>query len=100
MSQIAPFASRLVGQVLSCPASGKVSHIRFILNDAVLPMTGIKGCKEDKNGLCDLPTFISSMQERIGEVDFAFDCFANYTFPNPDNIIDGRFPASLRKRMS
>ena len=49
-------------------------------------MTGIKGCKDDKNGLCDL---VSSIQERIGEVDFAFDCFANYTFPNPDNIING-----------
>ena len=48
-------------------------------------MTGIKGCKEDKNGLYDL---VSSIQERIGEVDFTFDCFANYTFPNPDNIIN------------
>ena len=62
--------------------------MRFILNDAVLPMTGIKGCKDDKNGLCDLVSF---MQERIGEVDFTFDCFANCTFLNPDNIINGIF---------
>ena len=55
--------------------------MRFILNDAVLPMTGIKGCKDDKNGLCDL---VSSIQGRIGEVDFTFDCFANYTFPDLD----------------
>jgi len=98
VSQIAPFATRLVGQVLSCPASGNATHIRFVLNDAILPMTGIKGCKEDKNGLCDLSTFISSMHERIEEVDFAFDCNANYTFPNPDNITDGRYPPSLRNR--
>ena len=58
--------------------------MRFILNDAVLPITGIKGCKDDKNKPCDLVSFI---QERIGEVDF--DCFANYTFPNQDNIING-----------
>ena len=93
MSQIAPFATRLVAQVLS---SGQTLYIRFILNDGVLPLTGVKGCKEDENGLCDLPTFISGMQERIGEVDFAFDCFGNYTFPDPDDIIDGRYPASLR----
>ena len=63
-------------------------------------MTGIKGCKEDEKGLCDLPTFISSMQECIREVDFAFDCFANYTFPNLDNIVDGRLPASLQNGTS
>ena len=78
VSQIVPSASRLVGQILSCLASGNASHIQFVLNDAVLPMTGIKGCKDNKNGLYDL---VSSIQERIGEVDFTFDCFANYTFP-------------------
>ena len=92
--------SRLVRQVLSCPASTKVSHIRFILNHAVLPMMGIEGCKEEENGLCDLPTFICSMQEHIREVDFAFDYFTNYTFPNPYNIINGRYLASLRNGMS
>lgn len=96
VSQIVPFASRLVGQVLSCPASGSATHIRFILDDAVLPMTGIKGCKEEKNGLCDISIFISAMQERIGEVDFAFDCYANYSVPDPDTITDGRYPVSLR----
>lgn len=95
-SQIIPFASRLVGQVVSCPASGSATHIRFVLNDAVLPLTGIKNCKEDKDGLCDLSTFITSIHERIGEIDFAFDCKANYTVPNPDTIIDGRYPKYLR----
>jgi hypothetical protein len=30
------------------------------------------------------------------QVDFNFDCFANFTIPDPDNIIDGRFPPALR----
>ncbi|KAG1837949.1 histidine phosphatase superfamily [Suillus tomentosus] len=92
-SQIAPFSSQLVAQVLSCPATEEPTHIRFLLNDAVVPLTGIHGCTEDSNGLCALPSFISGMHERIGQIDFAHDCFANYTMPNPDNMIDGRYPS-------
>lgn len=95
-SQIAPFASQLVGQVMSCPAaSATPTHIRWLLNDAVLPMTGIQGCKADKNGLCPLDTFITAMKARIAETDYNFDCLANYTIPSPDLIIDGRAPLSL-----
>ncbi|KAK7466236.1 hypothetical protein VKT23_004964 [Stygiomarasmius scandens] len=92
VNKFVPFGANLVGQVLSCPASEEPTHIRWVLNDAVVPLTGIKGCTEDSNGLCELDTFISSMKERLGTIDFDFDCFANYTIPNPDEIIDGRFP--------
>ncbi|KAG2350244.1 phosphoglycerate mutase-like protein [Suillus weaverae] len=91
-SQIAPFSSQLVAQVLSCPASEEPTHIRFLLNDGVVPLTGIHGCTEDSNGLCALPSFISGMHARIGQINFAHDCFANYTMPNPDNITDGTYP--------
>jgi len=85
-----------VGQVLSCPASTNPTHIRWILNDAVIPLTGINGCKSDENGLCEISAFISGMQQRLEEIDFNFDCFANYTIPNPDDITDGRYPPALR----
>jgi len=91
--EIAPFGSTLVGQVLSCPASDTPTHIRWLLNDAVLPQTGIQGCEFDKDGLCELDTFIAGMQQRIEEVDFDFDCFANYTFSLAnDTITTGQFP--------
>ncbi|KAJ6595077.1 phosphoglycerate mutase-like protein [Mycena vulgaris] len=95
INHITPFASNLVGQVLSCPAStasSSTTYIRWILNDAVVPLTGIKGCTSNSNGLCPLQTFVDGMNQRIAEVDFAFDCFANYTIPNPDNITTGQFP--------
>ncbi|EPQ60549.1 phosphoglycerate mutase-like protein [Gloeophyllum trabeum ATCC 11539] len=95
-TQVSPFASNLVGQVLSCPASNVSTHIRWILNDAVMPLTGLKGCQEDPNGLCELSAFIAGMQERMAEIDYDFDCFANYTVPTPDTIIDGRYPPALR----
>jgi hypothetical protein len=93
ISHITPFATNLVAQLLSCPASTTPTHIRWILNDAVVPLTGVKGCLADKNGLCDLQTYIKAMQQRIAEVDFQFDCFANYSIPIPDTIVDGRFPS-------
>jgi hypothetical protein len=92
ISHIAPFATNLVAQVLSCPASSTPTHIRWILNDAVVPLTGIQGCPSDPNGLCDLQTYIKGTQQRIAEVDYQHDCFANYSIPIPDTIIDGRPP--------
>ncbi|EIM82959.1 phosphoglycerate mutase-like protein [Stereum hirsutum FP-91666 SS1] len=97
---ISPFGSNMVGQVLSCPASDTPTHIRFVLNDAVLPLTGIQGCTADKNGLCEIDKFISGLQARIEEVDYQFDCFANYTVPVPDDITDGRFPDALKNSTS
>ena len=102
---IAPFATNLVGQVLSCPASStsgnsttagdKVTYIRFLLNDGAVPLTGISHCETpDPNGLCLLDNFVQGMQERIAEVDFLYDCYGNYTAPpiTSDPIIDGRQP--------
>lgn len=98
---IAPFATNVVGQVLSCPAPSttgnftKATYIRFLLNDGVVPLTGISHCEApDPNGLCLLDNFVQGMQERITEVDFLYDCYGNYTAPSitSDPIIDGRMP--------
>ncbi|KAJ7314247.1 acid phosphatase [Mycena albidolilacea] len=106
VNQIAPFAANLVGQVLTCPSSSKSTsitstaptHIRWLLNDAVVPLTGIAGCANSKDGLCAFDTFVKGMQQRIAEVDFEFGCFGNYTVPIPDLIVDGQLPADLRPK--
>lgn len=93
-SQISPFATNLVGQVQSCPAkkksAKKESYFRFLLNDGVVPLTGINHCTANKDGLCKLANFVQGLKERVAEIDFKYDCFANYTVPWPDLIIDGR----------
>ncbi|TBU46091.1 phosphoglycerate mutase-like protein [Dichomitus squalens] len=92
-SHLVPFAANLVGQVVSCPAANrthKESYIRFLLNDGVVPLTGVSHCTENKDGLCLVESFVQGLQERIAEVDFQYDCFADYTAGFPDNIIDGR----------
>ncbi|KAJ3995787.1 phosphoglycerate mutase-like protein [Lentinula boryana] len=93
VQKISPFASRLVGQVLSCPASDTPTHIRWLLNDGVLPQSGIQGCGYDPNGLCEFNTFVAGMKQRIEEVDFVFDCYANYSlYLDNDTITNGQYP--------
>lgn len=70
-SKICPFATNMQLQVLKC---GDADSIRIILNDAVVPLTGIQGCPDDDDGICPLDTFMSAMQTLIGEIDFAKDC--------------------------
>ncbi|KAI0316503.1 phosphoglycerate mutase-like protein [Amylostereum chailletii] len=98
VNKVVPFAANLVAQVISCPANDTPTHVRWILNDAVVPLTGVQGCPEDKDGLCALETYINGTKARIAEVDYQFDCFANYTVPSPDLIVDGRFPPALRNQ--
>ncbi|PCH33845.1 phosphoglycerate mutase-like protein [Wolfiporia cocos MD-104 SS10] len=97
VQQIAPYTSNLVGQVLSCPASAtnstKEKYIRFLLNDGAVPLTGLAHCETpNKDGLCLYDNFVQGLKERIAEIDYDYDCFANYTIPVPDTIVDGRMP--------
>lgn len=62
--------------------------VRLILNDAPMPLTGIRGCKKDADGLCDIDAFVSSMHALIGETDHAGACREDYDF-NAE-VVDGR----------
>ena len=77
---------------MTCSAANKKdeeeSYICFVLNDGVLPLTGVSHCMENKDGLCLLGNFVRGTKERIAEVDFKYNCAANYTAGFPDNIID------------
>ncbi|KAJ3558533.1 hypothetical protein NM688_g871 [Phlebia brevispora] len=94
---IAPFAANMIGQVLECPESSKsskkVSYMRWLLNDGVVPLTGISHCAEhpNKDGLCPLDSFIAGMQDLIAAENWSFDCNGNYTVGVPNNIVDGKY---------
>lgn len=85
-----PFGVNLVGQVLSCGASKNATHIRWIINDGVVPLDGIKGCGKNKDGMCRMDVFIKGMKEKIEEVDYDFSCNGKYRIPVPDLITDGQ----------
>lgn len=96
-----PFAVNVVGQVLSCPSrshkqTGEPTHIRWVVNDGVVPLTGIHGCKYSRDGMCEFDIFVSGMKQRIAEVDYDFACNGDYEWPDPNNIVDGQLPRSTR----
>ncbi|BEI80529.1 hypothetical protein CcaverHIS002_0110580 [Cutaneotrichosporon cavernicola] len=66
----------------------KGRFVRIILNDAPVPLTGINGCKKDRDGLCEIEAFVSSMHALIGETDFAQACHDDYDFHA--EVMDGR----------
>jgi len=91
-SKQVPFATHFTTQVLNCPARNVTQQIRFIVNDAVVPVADSHpGCGVDPDGLCALPTMINVLQARINEIDFNYDCYANYT-AKPGVNYNGRAP--------
>ena len=73
-SRVVPFATRLTIQVVH-DTTTFVQSIRFILNDAVVPITNYAGCSYDANGFCQLDTVISALQTRLGQIDYNYGAF-------------------------
>ncbi|KAI1343452.1 phosphoglycerate mutase-like protein [Xylariaceae sp. FL0016] len=91
-SKVVPFATHFTVQVLECPAYQPTKQMRFLLNDAVIPVSKThSGCSDDPNGLCSFDNVVSVLQDRIDEIDFDYDCFANYT-ATAGNDYNGRAP--------
>ncbi|KAM0449565.1 hypothetical protein ACHAO4_007587 [Trichoderma viride] len=79
-SKIVPFATHFTTQILECPAYKPTRQIRFLVNDAVVPIAdSYHGCPENSDGLCSFDHVVSILQKRIDEIDYDYDCFANYT---------------------
>ncbi|ROW06952.1 hypothetical protein VMCG_04082 [Cytospora schulzeri] len=79
-SKTVPFATHFTVQVLECPAYQPTKQIRFIVNDAVVPVNGTySGCEYNADGLCSFDNVVSVLQQRLDEIDYEYDCFANYT---------------------
>jgi hypothetical protein len=49
--------------VLSCEGTG--DNIRVVVNDGVVPLTGVAGCAEDKYGRCALDAFVSGQKRCV-----------------------------------
>ena len=61
-------------------------------NDAVVPVNGTyAGCEYSADGLCSFDNVVSVLQQRLDEIDYDYDCFANYTAKAGVNY-NGRAP--------
>ena len=67
--------------------------MRWILNDGVVPLTGISACAKfpNKDGLCPLDSFITGMKDLVATENWDEDCNGNYTVGVPNNIVDGKY---------
>lgn len=65
VSNIAPFASSLIVQVMTCSDRPEPA-LRYILNDAVIPIS-YAGCEGDADGLCGMSTVVETLRNRIEE---------------------------------
>ncbi|KAH0378509.1 phosphoglycerate mutase-like protein, partial [Aureobasidium melanogenum] len=93
-SKIVPFATHFTTQIMTCPSRNVTKQIRFLINDAVIPVSDSHpGCPVDKDGLCPFDTMVSVLQKRANEINYNYDCFANYTAAAGVNY-NGRAPTS------
>ncbi|CCM02907.1 uncharacterized protein FIBRA_05021 [Fibroporia radiculosa] len=79
-SHLAPFATNIQFQLLSC-SSVKDPQIRIIINDGVVPLTGLKGCPVQQDGMCSLATFVEAQKEIIEETDWEYGCHGDWEIP-------------------
>ena len=66
--------------MLSC-SSTPDPQIRIIINDGVVPLTSIKSCPEQKDGMCPLDAFVSAQKELIADTDWIYECHGDWTVP-------------------
>lgn len=105
LSELTPFGARFMSEVWSCPNDSSFQSldpilyvnprlgkdtkkfIRFVLNDAPLPLEGLAGCKNAINGFCPLDGFLSGVEELKKHAQYQFACFGKY--PIGGQVADG-----------
>ncbi|KAF5318138.1 hypothetical protein D9619_012221 [Psilocybe cf. subviscida] len=78
VAELAPFATNVQFQLLECSAL-EGQQIRIVINDGVTPLTSIKGCPEQKDGMCPVDVFVAAHKETIAETDWEWECHGNWT---------------------
>lgn len=67
-TEIIPMSARLYTEKLKC---GDESYVRFLVNDAVVPL---KNCQDGPGFSCKLSDFESYINSRIGDIDYNQQC--------------------------
>lgn len=76
LSDIAPFAGRLVHEVIHCTYDNK-RYVRTVLNEAIVPMDSAQGCKQKRpDGWCPLEEFVGFQRKNaVKAANFDKACF-------------------------
>lgn len=111
VSELAPFATNVQFQRASfffcVPPNSILTHtshvvlectslpgpqIRIIVNDGVVPLTGIEGCGAQKDGMCAVETFVGAMRKIIAGTDWEWDCHGDWEIPEGWETVTGEPP--------
>lgn len=100
LNQITPFGARLISEIWTCPSdhksftdldpvlyenpdlssqNGTTDYIRFVLNDAPVPLDGLVGCEGVKDGFCPVQKFLTGVPTLKQQAMYQQACFGNYT---------------------
>lgn len=97
-SEMTPYSARLVSEIWTCPVSTSLHHlgpvlyrnpdlssvpnttdyIRFVLNDAPVPLDGLIECAGSVNGFCALDDFLKAVPQMKNDAMYQFACFGEY----------------------
>jgi hypothetical protein len=78
-------------KVLEC-TSTPGEQIRIIVNDGVSPLTGIKGCPNQKDGMCPVDKFVAAQKEILSQIDWKYACYGDWEIPDGWQTTTGEPP--------
>lgn len=107
-NEVAPMGSHLISEIWTCPngsrfdelddtiyenpnvsnTQGATDYIRFVLNGAPLPLTGVDGCGHAKEGFCEVEEFLRGVPHLNSKAMYQRACYGNYT--SGHQVGDGR----------
>ncbi|KAJ5151223.1 uncharacterized protein N7482_010475 [Penicillium canariense] len=99
LTEMTPFGARFFSEIWTCPhhvsfneldpvlyenphletTPHTTDYIRFVLNNAPLPLKGLVGCEKSKNGFCRVDQFLEGVPTLKNNAKYQEACFGNYT---------------------
>ncbi|KAJ5769092.1 Histidine phosphatase superfamily clade-2 [Penicillium odoratum] len=99
LQQMTPFGARFLSEIWTCPSNTSFSnlgpvllnnptvestkntttYIRFVLNNAPLPLDGLVGCETASQGFCPVEKFLRGVPTLKQKAEYQKACFGNYT---------------------
>lgn len=98
LNHMTPFGARLFSEIWTCPQDASLKHlqpqkyknpdlssksnttdyIRFVLNNAPLPLDGLSACDGSVNGFCKVSQFLGAVPKLNEEAMYQEACFGDY----------------------
>ncbi|CAG81840.1 histidine phosphatase superfamily [Yarrowia lipolytica] len=73
ISRLTPFGARITVEVFDCDAETEgvsSTYIRIVLNGRILPLSSLKQCPENADGVCEVGLFIDSVKSALAAIDY------------------------------